>query len=800
MPRAAAYFAVAKGRQAGIYRTWPECEAQVKGYSGAVFKKFPSEKEAQGFIAQHAAGASSIVLPNKRSRPDDEDSGQSSRSKAARSSASDEHSDTAQPSLKVVKVYCDGAATGNGRDWSRAGWGVWFADEGQPLHELNESRRLPGKVQTNNRGELMAIIRAIQLAPKDCQLVIMSDSQYSISAITSWQHAWRPKGWKRSNGEDVQNKDLIRRLEREMRARKPRPKLVHVKGHAGTYGNEMADRLATQGATLPDVPESQWEEMEPSDSEPEGEVASEKVSPPPRAQQEEAVVLAEQVEQEESGSSTVRATPEEEESPRDVNGQSSNQEAPVFLPATMLMPHRLLNNTKATAPQAGPPNTLQSLTQMSSLFKRRSPAVELKPLPRAPPLQSLIAVKEEESEKSRSSSPPPAVPVVPCAGPPMPVALPNGVETARPPSPPREPPPPMLTGLPTLDGTLSREPNAPGLPAKGALEVIGPTAVGKSKLIVQMVARCRVEAVLSQRRRQRGQAQQQQQGQEGTSDEAQEAQSGGKDDGVDYDRVLIIDTEGSLMVETIEAAIEAHVQEEARGEGTDELVDACLDGIYLIKAPLLPELMALLYLLSTPPAPLASSNANGSSGAASHNGQPLPPLHTLCAVFIDSISSPLRIPPGGANQRSVPRHLLAAVSSVATRLAEINPRIRLVATNQMALKMFGREGELCNSRTPGSIARMLPQVDAVGASFAGWNGVPEEGAVKHEASGAGLMVKEEAREANGAAAGRGAGVLGEAAQRVLMFRDGSSRYVQLIHPRTMDWIPFDIEGSLLREG
>lgn len=40
----------------------------------------------------------------------------------------------------------------------------------------------------------------------------------------------------------MQNKDLIRRLERELRSRSVRPTLVYVKGHAGIYGNEMADR------------------------------------------------------------------------------------------------------------------------------------------------------------------------------------------------------------------------------------------------------------------------------------------------------------------------------------------------------------------------------------------------------------------------------------------------------------------------------------------------------------------------------------------------------------------------------
>lgn len=44
------YYAVKKGRKRGIYSTWSECEVQVKGYSGAVFKKFSTYEEALKFI------------------------------------------------------------------------------------------------------------------------------------------------------------------------------------------------------------------------------------------------------------------------------------------------------------------------------------------------------------------------------------------------------------------------------------------------------------------------------------------------------------------------------------------------------------------------------------------------------------------------------------------------------------------------------------------------------------------------------------------------------------------------------
>ena len=44
------YYAVKKGRQTGIYNSWSECEAQVKGFNGAQYKSFASYDDALKFI------------------------------------------------------------------------------------------------------------------------------------------------------------------------------------------------------------------------------------------------------------------------------------------------------------------------------------------------------------------------------------------------------------------------------------------------------------------------------------------------------------------------------------------------------------------------------------------------------------------------------------------------------------------------------------------------------------------------------------------------------------------------------
>lgn len=145
------------------------------------------------------------------------------------------------PSFQGVTVYTDGSSRGNGRTGAVAGYGVYW-DEAK-YHSLNLARRLAGPVQTNNRAELTAILRAVQVCPEPRKpLRIFTDSQYAINALTKWLPGWQRNGWRTAKGEDVLNKDLMVALHTAFTKRPVRPTLVYVRGHMGTYGNEMADQ------------------------------------------------------------------------------------------------------------------------------------------------------------------------------------------------------------------------------------------------------------------------------------------------------------------------------------------------------------------------------------------------------------------------------------------------------------------------------------------------------------------------------------------------------------------------------
>jgi ribonuclease HI len=106
--------------------------------------------------------------------------------------------------------------------------------------------------QTNQRAELTAILRALEIAPKDREVYIYTDSKYSIECATVWYKNWERNQWLTALGKPVSNKDLVQgivALIRERQGLGSSTNFTWIKGHAGDPGNEAADRLAVRGAT-----------------------------------------------------------------------------------------------------------------------------------------------------------------------------------------------------------------------------------------------------------------------------------------------------------------------------------------------------------------------------------------------------------------------------------------------------------------------------------------------------------------------------------------------------------------------
>lgn len=98
---------------------------------------------------------------------------------------------------------------------------------------------------TNNRMELLAVIKALEALKKPCQIRLYSDSKYVLGGITEWMENWKKRNWKTASKKPVQNVELWQRL--DALAVQHDIEWHWVKGHSGHRENEIADQLANQG-------------------------------------------------------------------------------------------------------------------------------------------------------------------------------------------------------------------------------------------------------------------------------------------------------------------------------------------------------------------------------------------------------------------------------------------------------------------------------------------------------------------------------------------------------------------------
>jgi len=230
-PRRQAYWAVVGGRtcQSSIFTDESAALRESVDRPGCICKRFRIESHARRFISSTLDGK------KRRAHHPVEELGPK-RQRVLREAEEE------------VQVWTDGACPGNGHGGSVAGIGVFFGDG----DARNVSRRFiphDGMRPTNQTAELSAAVDALRICMQQeglQRVVLYSDSEYTIKCVTQWVNRWRKNGWKTAKNRPVKNAPLIRQLWElaYCNDRGVSVSFIHVKGHAGVYGNEQADALA----------------------------------------------------------------------------------------------------------------------------------------------------------------------------------------------------------------------------------------------------------------------------------------------------------------------------------------------------------------------------------------------------------------------------------------------------------------------------------------------------------------------------------------------------------------------------
>jgi len=142
-------------------------------------------------------------------------------------------------SLPTVHLYTDGACSGNP---GPGGWAYILRHEASG----KEKEASGGEPETtNNRMELLAVIRGLEALNRPCRVELYTDSVYVGKGLSQWMASWKRNGWRRREGKSlkpIKNAELWRRLD-EL-ASQHQVTYHRVAGHSGHPENDRCDELA----------------------------------------------------------------------------------------------------------------------------------------------------------------------------------------------------------------------------------------------------------------------------------------------------------------------------------------------------------------------------------------------------------------------------------------------------------------------------------------------------------------------------------------------------------------------------
>ena len=198
----AKFYAVRKGANPGIYKTWDECKAQVSGFPGAEYKSFPNEKDARAYLSGEDVKKHAFVMPTI-------------------------------PTNGCL-AFVDGSYDKNKNIYS---YGIALHVDGEVRTYCKAGNIDYVAAMNNVAGELSGAMRACSLAKElgKQEIIIVHDYE----GIAKWVDEKNP--WKANLRATQEYKAFIEKMRKYLKIT-----FVWTKGHAGVEGNELVDKLAKE--------------------------------------------------------------------------------------------------------------------------------------------------------------------------------------------------------------------------------------------------------------------------------------------------------------------------------------------------------------------------------------------------------------------------------------------------------------------------------------------------------------------------------------------------------------------------
>jgi len=157
-----------------------------------------------------------------------------------------------------VQIYTDGGCEPNP---GPGGYGAVLVHPKKLMEVSGGFRRT-----TNNRMEIFAAIKGLELLKQPCKVTIYTDSQYLVNAMMAgWAARWKKRDWWRNNKERATNFDLWEKLLAV--CEKHEVRFEWIKGHAGNTENECCDRLCCAALRQKELPLDEGYENKPDRAE-----------------------------------------------------------------------------------------------------------------------------------------------------------------------------------------------------------------------------------------------------------------------------------------------------------------------------------------------------------------------------------------------------------------------------------------------------------------------------------------------------------------------------------------------------